>query len=203
MLFIASSKFLLIFSLYTVQCLPEEVTKHFSDLVGKLLKFRRPDGDTWQVGLIGMGNKLVLQPGWSDFASCNNVLQNDLLFFKLVSRSTFEVRIFDSYGWENGGDFKVEVDEFEVQEDNMSCYISKKRSWSQNCNSLPLRKRLKISDCCTLCQEEEKIASKEVYGLPSEKKEELLENYQNETTIPGKNHSSQNLTNALSFNFKN
>ncbi|KAJ1690157.1 hypothetical protein LUZ63_014312 [Rhynchospora breviuscula] len=197
-------------------CLPENVTKHFSSLVGKFLKFKCPGGDTWQVELIKAGDKLVLEAGWNKFAGSNNVWQDDLLTFKLVSGSTFEVRIFDSLGWEicgSSGEEKEEEDEeeeeatndvsigkaheFQVQEGSMShassriktatgkdctsaksalnLHAGKKRSSSHNQNSFPLQKRLKTSNCPSLCPEDEKVVRKEVPRSSQEKEEEFLE----------------------------
>jgi hypothetical protein len=86
----------------------------------------------------------------------------------------FEVRIFDSSGWEIGSNVEKETDEDEIEE-TMPHYSSRKRSWSQDYNSLPESKRVKISDCCTLCQEEEKAAYKAVHRVLSQKIEEFLE----------------------------
>ncbi|XP_078153519.1 B3 domain-containing protein Os12g0592300-like [Carex rostrata] len=82
-------------------CLPEKVMKHFLGFSGQLLELERQGGGgTWHVGLIGSGNKLILQPGWSTFAGANNISQNDLLHFKFMGESKFEVQIFDSTGYE-------------------------------------------------------------------------------------------------------
>ena len=179
-----------------VQCLPEKVTKHFNDFVGKILEFKCPSGtDVWHVGLIGSGDNLVLQPGWSDFASSNNVSQNDMLLFKLVGGCTFEVRIFDPFGREKGGDFEEEADEDKVQEGTGTSAKthSRKRSWGQNCNSLPLKKRLKKSDCGSPCQENEKTERKEMhikeeYEISSVKKinsyvEKIIEEARNDNLL--------------------
>lgn len=84
-----------------MQCLPEKVTKHFLGFSGQVLELERQGGGgTWHVGLIGSGSKLILQPGWSTFAGANNISQNDLLHFKFMGESKFEVQIFDSMGYE-------------------------------------------------------------------------------------------------------
>ncbi|KAJ4785009.1 B3 domain-containing protein [Rhynchospora pubera] len=80
--------------------LPEKVKIHFASLAGKLLELKRPNGKIWYVGLVKNGEKLVLQPGWHDFVSANDVSQNDLLVFKYNSETTFEVLIFDQSGFE-------------------------------------------------------------------------------------------------------
>ncbi|KAF3339553.1 B3 domain-containing protein [Carex littledalei] len=147
-----------------IGCLLEKVTKHFNDFVGKILEFKCPSStDVWHVGLIGSGDKLVLQPGWSDFASSNNVSQNNLLLFKLVGGCTFEVRIFDPFGREKGGDFEGEADEDKVQEGtkivqgrngtSANPHPRKRSRIRQNSNSPPLKKWLKKSDyaCVPRC----------------------------------------------------
>ncbi|KAF3333815.1 B3 domain-containing protein [Carex littledalei] len=96
---------------HTIQSLPEKLTKQLVHLVGKLLELERPSGSTWYVGLIRSGDKLVLQPGWNDFASANNVSQNDHLVFKFIGESKFQVFIFDPTGCEKGGSFEKEEQE--------------------------------------------------------------------------------------------
>ncbi|KAF3333855.1 B3 domain-containing protein [Carex littledalei] len=184
------------------RCLPEKATKRFKDFVGKILEFKCSRGDVWHVGLIRSGDKLVLEPGWNNFASSNNVIQNDILLFQLVSGSTFEVRIFNS-GVEKCDDFEGEAYDDKVQEGIMSPYSSKingtsakphsrKRSRSQNHNSLPLRKQLKKSNCGSHCQEKEKTACKEVRKVLSEEREEFLESEgKYEISPPVKNMNRQ------------
>ncbi|KAJ4770859.1 hypothetical protein LUZ62_055116 [Rhynchospora pubera] len=86
--------------------LPEKLTRQLAHLAGKVLELKRPSGGTWHVGLIMSGEKLVLQPGWNDFASANRISQNDHLVFKFIGESKFEVFIFDPTGCEKGGNFE-------------------------------------------------------------------------------------------------
>lgn len=78
---------------------------HILELVGigSMIKLRRPSGATWHVGLIKLGEKLVIEPGWEDFVNANYVSPNDLLVFKHVGRIEFEVLIFDPWGCEKSG----------------------------------------------------------------------------------------------------
>ncbi|KAJ4788110.1 B3 domain-containing protein [Rhynchospora pubera] len=91
--------------------LPKKLTKQFAHLAGKVLELKRPSGGTWYVGLIMSGNKLVLQPGWNDFARANNISQNDHLVFKFIGGSKFEVFIFDPTGCEMGSNVEKEEQE--------------------------------------------------------------------------------------------
>lgn len=110
---------------YTVQTLPERVTARFTGLIGKLLEHKRQSGGSWHVELIRSGVKLLLQSGWSNFASANNVLQNDLLLFKFIGDSRFEVQIFDQMGWVKRNDpmqfvrrtktSNLELDKYDVE----------------------------------------------------------------------------------------
>ncbi|KAJ3685491.1 hypothetical protein LUZ61_014655 [Rhynchospora tenuis] len=93
--------------------LPEKMTRQFTNLAGKVLQLKRPSGDTWHVGLMMSGDKLVLQPGWNDFASANKLSQNDHLVFKFIGESKFEVFIFDPTGCEKGGNFENEEQELD------------------------------------------------------------------------------------------
>jgi B3 DNA binding domain len=96
--------------------LPEKLTRKLAHLVGKLLELKGPTGTTWYVGLIRSGNKLVLQPGWNDFASANNISQNDHLVFKFVGESKCEVFMFDPTGCEKSGSLEKEEQEQELDE---------------------------------------------------------------------------------------
>ncbi|XP_078163996.1 B3 domain-containing protein LOC_Os12g40090-like [Carex rostrata] len=185
-------------------CLPEKVTKRFDDLVGENLEFQCPSGDVWHVGLIRSGDKLVLQPGWSNFVSSNNVSQNDILLFKLMSGSTFKVRILNSIGHEKNGSlggganavFIEKAVDIKVEEGSMIQSSSKikrvtrgyntsteksrsnpcprKRSPCQNQSSLPVKKRLKLDGQRFLCQEEKEVCEEDEFD-ESEVEEETLE----------------------------
>ncbi|KAJ4781532.1 B3 domain-containing protein [Rhynchospora pubera] len=80
--------------------LPEKLIQKFLPLVGNVTKLIRPSGAMWQVGLIRSGEMLVFEPGWKDFVCANDVLPDDLLVFKYVGGSAFEVSIFDPWGCE-------------------------------------------------------------------------------------------------------
>ncbi|KAJ3685495.1 hypothetical protein LUZ61_014659 [Rhynchospora tenuis] len=85
-------------------CLPEKVTERFTGLSDRVLELKRKNGATCHVGLIASGDKLILQPGWSNFVYANNVSQNDLLLFKFMGGSKFDVQIFDPTGREKNND---------------------------------------------------------------------------------------------------
>ncbi|KAJ4781176.1 B3 domain-containing protein [Rhynchospora pubera] len=85
-------------------CLPEKVRESFKGLSDRVLELKWKNGASCHVGLIASGDKLILQPGWSNFVYANNVSQNDILLFKFMGGSKFEVQIFDPTGREKIND---------------------------------------------------------------------------------------------------
>jgi B3 DNA binding domain len=98
--------------------------RKLAHLVGKLLELKGPTGTTWYVGLIRSGNNLVLQPGLNDFASANNISQDDHLIFKFVGGSKFEVFIFEPTGCEKGGSLEKEEQKQELEQDEDESLVS-------------------------------------------------------------------------------
>ncbi|KAJ3685833.1 hypothetical protein LUZ61_014997 [Rhynchospora tenuis] len=80
--------------------LPVKVRMKLKGIVGKILQLKRPSGDTWHISLVWSGEELVLQSGWNQFIVANDISQNDLLVFRFIGGSKFEVLIFDPNGYE-------------------------------------------------------------------------------------------------------
>ncbi|KAJ3685494.1 hypothetical protein LUZ61_014658 [Rhynchospora tenuis] len=146
-------------------CLPEKVTESFTGLSDRVLELKRKNGSTCHVGLIASGGKLILQPGWNNFISANGVSQNDLLIFKFMGGSKFEVQIFDPTGCEKINDpmklvtgtktISLEPVSGHVEEsDEVKTKLPLIKGWPRN--HCKLRQKRQRKGCSKLSYNEEK-----------------------------------------------
>ncbi|KAJ4770857.1 B3 domain-containing protein [Rhynchospora pubera] len=91
--------------------------KFATNLKGRLcdnVKLKGPSGITWHVKLRKSKGTFILQSGWKDFVTANQIGNNDILLFKYCTSSSFEVTIFDPSGCENAASFFAKKTNTEV-----------------------------------------------------------------------------------------
>ncbi|KAL6847031.1 hypothetical protein ACP4OV_022884 [Aristida adscensionis] len=80
--------------------IPENFQNNLKGQITKGFNLKAPSGQTWRVGVRKDANELFFMSGWGDFASANELQENDFLIFTRRGNYSFDVLIFDSSGCE-------------------------------------------------------------------------------------------------------
>ncbi|MBA0741983.1 hypothetical protein Gogos_015100 [Gossypium gossypioides] len=86
---------------------PKKFTENFREKLLGTIHLRGPSGFMWTVEVEKMFNRVVFQNGWQTFVEEHRLEKADLLVFRYIGNSAFNVVIFDSSGCEREGSYFV------------------------------------------------------------------------------------------------
>lgn len=90
-----------------LQRIPKKSTENFREKLLGAIHLRGPSGFMWTVEVEKMFNHVVFQIGWPTFVEEHRLVKADLLVFRYIGNSTFNVVLFDSSGCEREGSYFV------------------------------------------------------------------------------------------------
>ncbi|RLN41106.1 B3 domain-containing protein [Panicum miliaceum] len=79
---------------------PNRFVKHFAGKFSGTIKLESPNGSRYDVEVMERYNKMMSGHGWEAFVDAHHIEENDLLLFRNIETSVFEVLILDSDGCE-------------------------------------------------------------------------------------------------------
>ncbi|CAA2989554.1 GDSL esterase lipase EXL3-like [Olea europaea subsp. europaea] len=74
---------------------PKKFAENVREKLAETVTLKVPSGSIWNVGLISDGDTYVLKQGWKKFVEDNFLEEKDILIFKYIGDSIFDVNMFD------------------------------------------------------------------------------------------------------------
>ncbi|CAI9116624.1 OLC1v1017819C1 [Oldenlandia corymbosa var. corymbosa] len=78
-----------------VGALPKKFVNNLRKKLAGSVVLQGPTGDVWNVGIKAFASTLYFKNGWKEFVQDNSLEENDVLFFKYMGNSRFDVVMFD------------------------------------------------------------------------------------------------------------
>nr|CAD1841380.1 unnamed protein product [Ananas comosus var. bracteatus] len=98
--------------------IPKNFANRFSGKISEIVDLKTQSGNIWQVGVTKSPDGIILVSGWKEFVEAHRVEESDLLLFKLVGTSSFEIVIFDASGHEKASSLFVTKKDPQLGESN-------------------------------------------------------------------------------------
>lgn len=83
------------FDKFNMQVIPKKFAENVREKLAETVTLKVPSGSIWNVGLISDGDTYVLKQGWKKFVEDNFLEEKDILIFKYIGDSIFDVNMFD------------------------------------------------------------------------------------------------------------
>ena len=78
-----------------MQAIPQKFANNLKEKLVGAVSLKGPSGLEWKAGLTMIDDTLYLKEGWKKFVVDHSLKENDVLIFKYVGASRFDVLMFD------------------------------------------------------------------------------------------------------------